>query len=130
MIVIDTSILIDAFHGKEAALGLIRDLEKKDETLCTTQINVLELFKGAYRHSRSDKGLERVRKLLDALAILKIDDEVYDMFGDLSAELSRRGEAIGDFDELIASITLSNGASIASSDPHFLLVPGLRVIAP
>ncbi len=130
MIAIDTSVLIDALHGEKATLEMIRELEKSEETLCTTEINVLELFKGAYRPARSDSGLEKVRKLLDALVILKIDDEVYEMFGELSAELSRRGEAIGDLDELIASIATAHGASIASRDPHFLRVPGLTVITP
>lgn len=58
---------------------------------------MLELFKGTSWPARLEEGLEKARKLLDALAILKIDDQVYEMFGQLSAELSLRVEAIGDF---------------------------------
>jgi len=130
MIVIDTSVLIDALHRKQAALRKILELEETGETLCTTQINVLELYKGVYNPTRSEKGLEKVKKLLDALVILDINEDVYEMFGELSTELRRRGEAIGDFDELIASIALTHEASVVSADSHFSQVPGLTVITP
>jgi predicted nucleic acid-binding protein len=130
MIVIDTSVLIDALHRKQAALRKILELEETGETLCTTQINVLELYKGVYNPSRSDKGLEKVKKLLDAFFILNINDDAYEMFGELSAELRWRGEAIGDFDELIASIALTHEAALVSTDSHFQRVPGLTVITP
>ena len=130
MIVIDTSVLIDALHRKEAALRKILELEETGETLCTTQINVLELYRGVYSPTRSEAGFERVKKLLDAFVILSIDEDVHNMFGELSAELKRRGEAIGDFDELIASIALANGAAIVSRDGHFQRVPGLKTVSP
>ena len=129
MIVIDTSVLIDALHRKEAALRKIKELEETGETLCTTQINVLELYKGVYSPTKSEAGLEKVKKLLDAFVILTIDVDVNEMFGELSSELKRRGEAIGDFDELIASIALINGAAIVSRDGHFRRVPGLEVVS-
>jgi tRNA(fMet)-specific endonuclease VapC len=129
MIVIDTSVLIDALHRKQAALRKILELEETGETLCTTQINVLELYKGVYSPIRSESGLQKVKKLLDAFVILPLDEDVYDMFGELSSELRRRGEAIGDFDELIASIALANGAVIVSGDTHFRRVPGLKAVS-
>jgi tRNA(fMet)-specific endonuclease VapC len=64
------------------------------------------------------------------MVILKIDEDVYYMFGELSSELRRRGESIGDFDELIAAIALNQEAAIVSTDGHFLSVPGLKVILP
>ncbi len=130
MIVIDSSVLIDALHRKETSLKKIRELEKKGEILCTTQVNVLELFKGVCSPTRSERGLEKVKKLLDAFVILSINEDTYEMFGELSAELRRRGAAIGDFDELIASIALTQEAAIVTRDCHFKRVPGLQVIFP
>ncbi len=130
MIVIDTSVLIDALHRKEAALRKILELEETGETLCTTQINVLELYKGVYCPTKSAAGYGKVKMLLDAFVILSINEDVYDMFGELSAELKRRGEAIGDFDELIASIALANGAAMLSRDSHFRRVPGIKAVSP
>jgi tRNA(fMet)-specific endonuclease VapC len=130
MIVIDTSVLIDALHRKQSALRKILELEETGETLCTTQINVLELYKGVHNPTRSEKGLEKVKKLLEALVILNIDEDTYEMFGELSAELRRRGDAIGDFDELIASIALTHEAALVSTDSHFQHVSGLTIITP
>ena len=130
MIVIDTSVLIDALHRKQAALRKIKELEETGETLCTTQINVLELYKGVYSPTKSEAGLQKVKMLLDAFVILSIDEDAYEMFGELSAELRRRGEAIGDFDELIASITLADGAAIITGDSHFRRIPGLKAFSP
>jgi len=129
MIVIDTSVLIDALHRKQAALRKIKELEETGETLFTTQINVLELYKGVYSPTWSEAGLQKVKMLLDAFVILTIDEDACEMFGELSAELKRRGEAIGDFDELIASIALAHGAAIITGDSHFRRVPGLKTIS-
>jgi predicted nucleic acid-binding protein len=129
MMVLDTTILIDALHRKEAALRKIVELEETKETLCTTQINVLELYKGAYLPTKSNENIQKVKKLLDALVVLGIDEDIYELFAALSAELKSRGESINDFDELIAAITMTNEAAIVSNDNHFKRIPGLRVIS-
>ena len=129
MLVLDTTILIDALHKKEAALRKIVELEETDETICTTQINALELYKGAYLPTKSNEDIQKVKKLLDAFVVLHIDGETYDWFAALSAELKSRGESINDFDELIAAITMTNGAAIVSNDNHFKRIPGLRLIS-
>ncbi|MFB3766613.1 MAG: type II toxin-antitoxin system VapC family toxin [Methanotrichaceae archaeon] len=128
MLVFDTSILIDALHKNEAAVRKILELEDTGETICTTQINVLELYKGAYAPPKSEEGREKVKKLLDAFVILPINEDTYEMFGELSAELRLRGNSIGDFDELIASIALTQRATIVSRDNHFKRIPGLDVL--
>jgi len=84
-------------------------------------------FKGVYSPKESEKGLKKIKALLEAFVILPIDDDACDMFGELSAELKRRGESIGDFDELIAAIALVHGATMVSSDGHFRRVPGLKI---
>lgn len=129
MLIIDTSILVDALHRKETTIRKILELEETGETLCTTQINVLELYKGVFTPTRSEDGLEKVKKMLNAFLILPIDENTYEMFGELSARLRQRGNAIGDFDELIASIALIQGATLASRDSHFERIPGLKVIS-
>jgi len=129
MLVFDTTILIDALHRKEAALRKIVELEDAEETIYTTQINALELYKGAYLPTKSNEDLEKVKKLLDAFVVLPINDDTYEWFAGLSAELKSRGESINDFDELIAAITIANGAAIVSRDGHFRRIPGLRVIS-
>ncbi len=129
MLIVDTSILIDALRRKETTIRKIQELEGTGETLCTTQINVLELYKGVFTPTKSEDGLEKIKKMLNAFYILPIDEDTYEMFGALAAILKQRGNAIGDFDELIASIALIQGAAVVSRDSHFERVPGLKVIS-
>jgi tRNA(fMet)-specific endonuclease VapC len=129
MLVLDTTILIDALHGKRTALGKIIELEKMDETICTTQINALELYKGAYLSTKSDEDIQKVKKLLDAFVVLRINDDTYEWFAALSADLKSHGVSINDLDELIATVTMTNGAAIVSNDNHFKRIPGLKVIS-
>jgi len=66
--------------------------------------------------------------LLGAFVVLPINEEAYEWFAALSASLRARGESINDFDDLIAAITMTNGAAIVSNDSHFMRIPGLEVI--
>ena len=129
MLVLDITILIDALHEKSTALRKIIELEESEETICTTQINALELYRGAYLPTKSSEIIRKTKDLLDAFVILPINNDTYEWFGSLSAELRSRGESINDFDELIAAITLSNEAAIVSNDSQFKRIPGLRVIS-
>jgi predicted nucleic acid-binding protein len=129
MLVLDTTILIDALRRKEAALRKIAELEETEETICITQINALELYKGVYLPTKSDEDVQKVKKLLDAFVILPINDDTYEWFAALSAELKSRGESINDFDLLIAAITMTNGAEVVSNHSHFRRIPGLGVVS-
>jgi len=105
MLVLDTTILIDALHGKQAALGKIIELEEAKETICTTIINALELYIGAYLPTKSDEHIKKFKKLLGAFVVLAINEDAYELSAALSASLRSRGESISDFEELIAAVT-------------------------
>jgi len=129
MLVLDTTILIDALRRNRAALRKIAEIEETEETVCTTQVNVLELFKGAYLSARSDDEVQKIRRLLEAFVILCIDEDTYECFAAISAQLKSRGKPTNDFDELIAAIAMTNGAPIVTRDEHFQHILGLRVIS-
>jgi tRNA(fMet)-specific endonuclease VapC len=63
-LVFDTSFLIDAMRGNKEALAKLDELEKEDELLCTTSLNALELFRGAYLSSKRDEKIVKVRRVL------------------------------------------------------------------
>jgi tRNA(fMet)-specific endonuclease VapC len=79
--------------------------------------------------NKPDDNVKKVNKLLDAFVVLGIDEDVFEMFGALSADLRSRKQSIGDFDELIACIAIENGAAIVSNDNHFMRIPGLKFIS-
>jgi predicted nucleic acid-binding protein len=126
---LDTVFLIDLINHKPAALAKLLDLEGNGAPLAITPINALELFKGAYSSESVDNNLRDVRAILERVTELPLNEESYDMFGRIAAHLRRQGKPIGDFDEVIAAITLCNDGVIVTRDEHFSRVPDLTVIS-
>lgn len=127
MPVLDTSFIVDLLRGKKEALQRLAEMEAQEIPLSTTEINVLELYRGAYLSRKTHQNLEEIKKLLECFQILKLEESVYEVFASLSASLLSRGKAIGAFDELIASIVLCYDEEIITRDNHFKEVPELKV---
>ncbi len=124
---LDTSFLIDLIRQKPEAMAKINELIEVGIPLVTPTINILELYRGAFLSASIRDNLQEVKIIQNALIDLAIDDDTYEAFGALSADQRREGNPIGEFDELIASITLCNDGIIIPRDRHFLQVPGLKV---
>jgi tRNA(fMet)-specific endonuclease VapC len=124
----DTSFIVDLLRGNEEALKKLAETEAGDITLSTTEINVLELYKGAYLSMKTPQNLEEIKEILKSFQVLEIEESVYEVFASLSANLLSRGRPIGVFDELIAAIILCHDGKIITRDNHFKEVPGLEVI--
>ncbi|MFB3764995.1 MAG: type II toxin-antitoxin system VapC family toxin [Methanotrichaceae archaeon] len=127
-LVFDTSFLIDAIRGNKDALSKLDELERDDDLLCTTSLNVLELFRGAYLSSKRDEKIAKIRNILEQLLILPIIEETYHIYGAISSSLTASGVQIGDFDEIIAAITISHNGVIITRDYHFDRLPMLDIL--
>jgi tRNA(fMet)-specific endonuclease VapC len=128
MPVLDTSFIVDLLRGKKEALQKLAEMEVQEIPLSTTEINVLELYRGAYLSRKTYQNLEEVKKLLECFQVLELEESVYEVFASLSANLLSKGRAIGAFDELIAAIILCHDGKIVTRDNHFTEVTGLEVI--
>lgn len=128
MPVADTSFVIDIMRRDPAAIALYEAYEEQGIWLQTTAVTALELYKGAFL-SGTESNREKVAALLELFTVLPVDGGMYEVFGRLSASLARRGNAIGDFDEVIAAIALSGDGAIITRDRHFLKIPQLKVIS-
>ena len=95
--------------------------------ICTTVINVLELYKGAYRSSQVEKNILQIEKIISGIIQLQIDSGVQETFGKLTASLLKDGNRIGDFDEVIVAICIAHNQNILTRDSHFSRVPELSV---
>jgi tRNA(fMet)-specific endonuclease VapC len=129
MIISDTSFIVDLIRKKREALAKLSEIEQRGEIMGTTSMNILELYKGAYQSARTASNLECVRKIIEALLVIPISDETYEIFGSLSAKLSSQGQTMGDFEEVIASIALAHDASIVTRDEHFGRVSALKIMS-
>lgn len=128
MIVLDTSFIVDILRGRERALQMLTRLEEGGELVCTTSINVLELYRGVFLSKRMEENSKALIALLDNLLVLDLNEDAYEIFGAISALLRSTGGPVGDLDETIAAIALAYGASIVSRDLHFQRIPGLKIV--
>lgn len=128
MIVMDTSFVVDLLRGRADAQDMLSQMEQAGEVVCTTSMNVLELYRGVYLSKKVDENMKALIALLDGLLVIGLNEDAYEIFGALSALLRSQGMAVGDLDEAIAAISLAYGAGVLSRDQHFKRVPGLRVI--
>ena len=124
---LDTSFLIDLIRHDPEAMRTLKAMEREGLPLATTAINALELYRGAFLSASVQANLREVEAITRALIELPITEETYRIFGTLVAELQARGSRIGDFDEVIAAITLAGDGEIVTRDSHFTRVPGLKV---
>lgn len=124
---LDTSLLVDLIRHDPEAMGTLEAMEQEGLPLATTSINILELYRGAFLSASAQENIREVEAIIQALIELPVTDETYRIFGALAAELRGNGRPIGDFDEVIAAITLAGDGEIVTRDHHFTQVPGLRV---
>lgn len=124
---LDTSLLVDLIRHDPEAMRTLEAMEREGLPLATTAINALELYRGAFLSASVQKNLREVEAILRALIELPITGETYRVFGALAAELQGSGNRIGDFDEVIAAITLASDGEIVTRDHHFTRVPGLKI---
>lgn len=128
MPVADTSFVIDLMRRDPGALSLYEEYEQQGRALQTTGITALELYKGAFMSGNEDNRL-KVAALLELFTVLPVDETIYEAFGGVASALALRGDAIGDFDEVIATLALSYDGEIITRDRHFQKVQNLRIIS-
>ena len=100
------------------------------EDQSNSSVTLGELLYGTHRSSRITALLERIEEtLLPELPILPFDAAAARRYGELRAELERRGTPIGDADTHVAAIALSRGLTVVTgNERHFRQVPGLEIV--
>lgn len=130
---LDTTFLVDLLRERRKKIEgpATRKLDElADESLAVSLHAACELRAGAELSSEPSGERERVEALLRPLGVLLPDERFAGEYGGLLAELTRRGEAIGVMDLLIATAAVLDGASIVTRNArHFERVPGLTVVS-
>ncbi|MFQ5979700.1 MAG: type II toxin-antitoxin system VapC family toxin [Candidatus Heimdallarchaeota archaeon] len=130
MFCLDSDFLIALLRNDQAAINLLHELESKALLLATTPIQAMELLRGAYKSTKSQENIKRINTLLKSLAILSIDLAVADRYAQLQTSLLKDGQIIGDFDLIIAAISLVHGAQLVTRNiNHFERITGLALKA-
>jgi len=128
MVCLDTDILVGLMRGEKNAIEKIRNFEKLRLPFSTTPINAMEMFKGAYRSSKSKENVKIVEELLQNLNMLEMNLTSAKIFGREAERLRKMGESIGEFDIIIASIVLAHDEVLVTRNvQHFQKIPMLRI---
>ena len=107
MVILDTDLIIGYFRKVPKVIEIISKFKQNGTELKTTIINVGELYKGAYLSTKVNENKKKIEDFLKNIIILDLKVDAIKIYAKISAELRMKGEKIGDFDELIASITIS-----------------------
>ncbi len=130
MYLFDTDVLSNLMKRSPLSTLVTRIARVWPEEQYTSSITLGELVYGAHRlRERTATLLERIEDaLLPNLPVLPFDASAARRYGELRAELERRGTPVGDADMRIAAIALSRGLTLVTgNERHFRRVPGLEV---
>src|SRR5690349_19266198 len=122
MKILDSDHCIAILRGQLSPQGHLLPAEE----LAITSISIGELTHGAYKSANPAKNLARLDVLLATLTPLPFDGQTAYRYGQLKAELERKGMRLDDLDLQIASIALQHGVPLVTHNQvHFRRVPNL-----
>lgn len=122
---IDTTVFIDLFRGKNSAKQYLLDLK---ETVKISRVTQMELIFG----SRSKNEMSLIKKQLASLGveIIEIDSEISKLAGKLLEE-KFHSNGLGIMDALIAATAISQSEKLATHNiKHFQFINQLQVFPP
>lgn len=104
---LDTNACIQFITGRSIPLrNQIITTSKSEIAVCS--IVKAEMYYGSMRSQNPLKSLREKNEFLDQFQSLPFDDEAALIFGELRADLARKGTPIGAYDLQIAAIALAN----------------------
>ena len=124
---LDTNVCVMYINGRSES---VRDriLSTPTDEMAVCSIVKAELFYGAMRSNNSTRTLERQQGFLNRFTSFPFDDEAALIFGQIRAQLGRRGTPIGAYDLQIAAIALAHNLTlITHNTAEFSRVNDLQI---
>lgn len=124
MYVLDTDIAIDYLRGSQE----VKDKLARLKGLFITSMSLAELFFGVYDSKNVDKHYSKLTDFLAGVKILNLDFTACTHFGKIKSNLKKQGKIIGDFDIMIAAVTIVNNfALITKNVKHYKNIKELKL---
>ena len=122
---LDTNLCIRVLRDRPP--GLRDRFNAEAAALCISSVTLAELLYGAEKSQRPVETRHRVEDCAARLAVLPFDDAAAAHYGDIRADLERRGQVIGPYDLMIAGHARSKGLMVVTGNlGEFTRVAGLR----
>lgn len=124
---LDTNICIYAIKNKpEKVLNTLK--EKMDDGICISAITLAELAHGVEKSAAREKNRAALLRFLTILTVLPFDDLAAAEYGEVCADLQRKGTPIGTMDMLIAAHAKTEGLILVTNNTReFERVQGLTL---
>lgn len=123
---LDTNIAI--YVIKRRPLSVLDTFNRRAGQLCISTITLAELYHGVEKSEQVNRNLAAVEDFVSRLDVLPYPIEAAAHYGDIRAELERKGQVIGVNDLHIAGHARSEGLIlVTNNEKEFTRVPGLRV---
>ena len=123
----DTNICIYAIKNKPESV-IRKILSQNPEDLCISVVTYAELRHGVEKSQAVEKNRIAMSLFLSAITVLDFDGEAAEAYGQIRAELERKGTPIDPMDLLIAGHARSQGLILVTNNTReFARVTGLRI---
>lgn len=122
---LDTNVCIRVLRDRPPGARVRFNAEA--DGLCISTVTLAELLHGAAKSGRPAEMRHEVERLAARLEVLPFDAEAAGHYGDIRADLERRGLVIGPYDLMIAGHARSRGLVVVTGNlGEFARVDGLR----
>jgi len=124
---LDTNIAI--YVIKRRPVELLDVFNQHAGQMCISSITLAELLHGVEKSSRSDHNLLQVEDFVSRLQVLPYGDKAASHYGNIRADLEKKGTTVGVNDLHIAGHARSEGLTLVSNNVReFERVDALRLI--
>jgi tRNA(fMet)-specific endonuclease VapC len=123
--ILDTSVCVPVLRGRSS----IRELPSPDETAISS-IVAAELWAGANKIGKEHPQFALLEEFSEIFEVIDFSHDAARHYGEIRAELERKGQSIGPLDLLIAAHARSLGAALITANVgEFRRVKGLKMLA-
>jgi tRNA(fMet)-specific endonuclease VapC len=124
---LDTNIVI--YVIKRRPIEVLETFNRHADQMCISSITFAELIHGAEKSGRPEHNLRQVEDFVSRLEVLEYGRKSAAHYGDIRADLERKGTVIGVNDLHIAGHARSAGMTLVTNNlREFERVAGLRVM--
>jgi predicted nucleic acid-binding protein len=124
-ILVDSNVYIDLMKRRLDPIRVLGEWVGTSD-LVTCGMVRLEVLRGL----KIPKAFQRISSFMDIMINVRTDAAFWPEATDLAWELDRQGKVLPGTDIVIAACAMRISAAVLTSDAHFGLIDGLRVIAP